>query len=74
MNSQKVDQTLKGAVAGFVAWVLYKFNVDPALIAATVPLLVGVLAVVSMRVGDKRLASFITTVEDVVVDAVEGSQ
>lgn len=55
---QVSDQSAKGGVIGIVMYFMVKYNVDPALIALTTPLIATVLAVVSKKVGDPELASF----------------
>lgn len=59
-NPQVADQTLKGAVVGAVAFLLSKWNVDPAAQAVFIPLVTAVLAYVSTKVGDPQVASFLT--------------
>lgn len=63
-DSQVTDQTLKGAVIGAVIFFLAKGNVDPSVQAAIIPALGAVLAVASTKIGDPKVASFITTLAE----------
>ena len=58
MNQQTKDQTTKGAVIGIFVYFASKYNLDPELVALLVPVLTGVLAWVSTKIGDKEIASF----------------
>jgi hypothetical protein len=52
------DQSAKGGVMGIAIYFMVKYNVDPALIAMATPLLAGVLAAASKKIGDPNVASF----------------
>lgn len=58
-NSQVTDQTLKGAVVGAVAYFLAKWDIDPEMQAAIVPVIIGALAWASTKVGNRTVASFL---------------
>jgi hypothetical protein len=58
VNKQSADQSFKGAVVGLVSYVLLKNNVDKEFVALLTPVLMGVLAWVSMKVGVKGKACF----------------
>jgi hypothetical protein len=58
-KSQLSDQSLKGAVLGLLSYFAMKVDLDPALIAMCMPVVAGVLAYASTRVGDPGAASFL---------------
>lgn len=53
---QTADQTLKGAIIGLVTYVAYKYGWDMQLIALSIPVVSGVLAYLSTRIGNKDTA------------------
>jgi hypothetical protein len=53
---QTADQTVKGGVMGLLMYVAMQYNVDPGLIAASTPVVAGVLAWLSTKIGDPELA------------------
>jgi hypothetical protein len=53
---QTADQTLKGAVIGLVTYVAYKYGWDMQLIALGIPVVSGVLALISTKVGNRSTA------------------
>jgi hypothetical protein len=55
---QRSDQTFKGAVAALVAYVLIQFGADDALVLVVTPVVTGLLAILSTKVGDPEMASF----------------
>jgi hypothetical protein len=59
VSNQIGDQTLKGAVVGVVAYVLNRLNVGAEAQAAFLPLVLWALALVSTKVGDPNVASFL---------------
>ena len=59
VKTQINDQTLKGAILGLVAYGMMKLNVPEELQAALYPLILWVLAVVSTKMGDPEVASFL---------------
>ena len=61
-RQQTTDQASKGGIVGIVLYLFMKWDVDPALIAMSTPVLVGLLSWVSTKIGDPTLASFIGTV------------
>lgn len=58
-NSQVADQTIKGAVLGAVAYVLVKWNVDAEAQAVVITAVTTVLAYLSTKIGDPKVASFL---------------
>jgi hypothetical protein len=69
-NYQVTDQTIKGAVVGAVAYALAKWNIDPELQAAVVPVIIGVLAWTSTKVGNHSVASFLDKAAEETPDVV----
>jgi len=61
---QTADQTLKGAVIALLAYVLNKYEVDPGIIALTIPVVAGVMAAVSTRFGNKNTACIFVSKDD----------
>jgi len=53
---QTVDQTLKGAVMALGSYVAHKNNVDPQIIALSLPVAAGLMAWVSTLLGNKNTA------------------
>lgn len=53
---QTADQTLKGAIIGLVTYVAYKYDLDMQLIALAIPVVSGLLALISTKVGNKSTA------------------
>jgi hypothetical protein len=53
---QTADQTLKGAVIALVTYVAYKYDLDMELIALAIPVVSGVMAWISTKVGNKNTA------------------
>ena len=53
---QTVDQTLKGSVLALGSYIAHKNNVDPQIIALSVPVAAGVMAWISTLVGNKNTA------------------
>ena len=70
-KSQLSDQSLKGAVMGLLSYIAMKVDLDPALIAMCMPVLAGVLAYASTRVGDPGAASFLAKAAKEAPAAVE---
>lgn len=58
MDTQFADHSLKGAVVGVITYLLARWQVDPALVAVLIPLLVAALGELSKRVGVKGVADF----------------
>ena len=56
---QTADQTLKGAVAALIMYILVKMGADNELVLIAGPIVTGVLAYLSRKVGDPTLASFL---------------
>ena len=61
---QTADQTLKGAFIGLVTYVAYKYDLDTQLIAFSIPVVSGVLALVSTRIGNKSTACLFVAKDD----------
>ena len=59
MRGQMADQTLKGAVAALVMYVATKLGADSQLVLLLAPVVTGLLAWASKKVGDPTLASFL---------------
>lgn len=57
-KTQTADQTLKGAVAALVVYVAMKLGADTELTLLLTPIVTGVLAFFSKKVGDPTVASF----------------
>jgi hypothetical protein len=57
-KTQVGDQIAKGGVMGLVVYFATKGDIDPELLAICMPLIAGVMAVVSSKVGDPAIASF----------------
>jgi hypothetical protein len=53
---QTADQTLKGAVLALSSYIAHKNDVDPQIIALSVPVAAGVMAWISTLVGSKNTA------------------
>jgi hypothetical protein len=72
MNSRKInkaqrqtaDQTVKGGIMGLLMYVAMQYNVDPGLIAASTPVVAGILAWLSTKIGDPELACLFIGKED----------
>lgn len=58
MKSQTADQTFKGAVAALVMYIAIKLGADSQLVLLLTPVVTGVLAHFSKKVGDPTIASF----------------
>ena len=61
---QTADQTLKGAVIALIVYVMNKYDVDPGLIAVTIPVAAGVMAALSTRFGNKNTACMFVSKDD----------
>jgi hypothetical protein len=61
---QTADQTLKGAIIGLVTYVAYKYNLDMQLIALSIPVVSGLLALISTRFGNKSTACLFVAKDD----------
>jgi len=53
---QTADQTLKGAVMALGSYVAHKNNVDPQIIALSLPVAAGLMAWISTLLGNKNTA------------------
>jgi hypothetical protein len=53
---QTADQTLKGAVIALVTYVAYKYDLDMEMVALAIPVVSGVMAWISTKVGNKQTA------------------
>ena len=64
-NRQTADQATKGGLMGLFTYLAIHYNVDPGLIAAGMPVVAGILAWLSTKIGDPELAClFIPKTED----------
>ena len=61
---QTADQTLKGAVIALVVYVATKYDWDMELVALVIPVVSGVLALVSTRIGNKDTACVFVAKDD----------
>lgn len=59
MKGQTADQTMKGALAAIILYFANKFGLDSELTLLIIPVVTGVLAWMSKKVGDPALASFL---------------
>lgn len=53
---QTADQTLKGAVIALVTYVAYKYGADMQLVALAIPVVSGLMAWISTKIGNKNTA------------------
>jgi hypothetical protein len=60
-TAQGVDQTLKGGLLGLFTYAAHYYDLDPGFVAAAMPVLAGVLAWLSSKLGDPHRASFVPT-------------
>lgn len=58
-RTQIGDQSSKGSVIGLIVYFMAKYGADAELIAVAVPVFALVLAWLSTRFGDPKVASFI---------------
>ena len=61
---QTADQTLKGAVIALIVYVMNKYDVDPGLIAVTIPVAAALMAALSTRLGNKNTACMFVSKDD----------
>lgn len=61
---QTADQTLKGAIIGFVTYIAYKYGWDMQLIALGIPVVSGLLAALSTKVGNRSTACLFISKDD----------
>lgn len=59
MRSQTADQTMKGAITALILYFLVKLGADEQLVLIVTPIITGLLAWVSKKVGDPEIASFL---------------
>jgi len=57
---QTLDQTGKGAIAALVIYILNKVGLDSDAVLVIAPVVVGLLAWASKKVGDPEIASFLS--------------
>jgi len=57
-KSQVGDQMAKGGIMALVVYFANKGDIDPELVAICMPLIAGIMAVVSTKIGDPAIASF----------------
>ena len=53
---QTADQATKGGALGLLTYLAMHYNVDPGLVAAAMPVVAGIFAWISTKVGDPELA------------------
>lgn len=53
---QTADQTLKGAVIALGSYIAHKYNVDPQIIALSIPVISALMAGLSTKVGNPNTA------------------
>jgi len=53
---QTADQTLKGAVIALGSYIAHKYNVDPQIIALSIPVASALMAWISTRLGNENTA------------------
>lgn len=53
---QTADQATKGGVMGLLTYLAMKYDVDPGLIAAAMPVVAAIFAWLSTKIGDPELA------------------
>ena len=53
---QTADQTLKGAVIALGSYIAHKYNVDPQIIALSIPVVSAVMALISTKLGNPETA------------------
>ena len=61
---QTADQTLKGAIIALVTYVGYKRGWDMQMVALAIPVVSGVLAYISTRIGNKNTACLFIAKDD----------
>jgi hypothetical protein len=61
---QTADQTLKGAIIALVTYVAYKKGWDMQLVALAIPVVSGILAIISTKIGNKSTACLFVAKED----------
>lgn len=61
---QTADQTLKGAFIGLVTYIAYKYDFDMQLISLSIPVVSGMLALLSTRIGNKSTACLFVAKDD----------
>ena len=61
---QTADQTLKGAVIALIVYVMNKYDVDPGLIAVTIPVAAALMAALSTRLGNNNTACMFVSKDD----------
>ena len=59
-KSQNLDQAVKGGAIGVWFYFATKNNLDPELVAVLTPVIAYALAHVSTKIGDPKVASFLT--------------
>jgi hypothetical protein len=61
---QTADQTLKGAVIALGSYVAHKYNVDPQIIALSIPVVSASMAWVSTKLGNPNTACLFVEKEE----------
>jgi len=60
---QTADQTLKGAVIALGSYIAHKYNVDPQIIALSIPIASALMAWISTRFGNENTACLLVEKE-----------
>lgn len=60
IGQQITDQTIKGGIVGLLTYAMASANLDAGLQASLVPVITAVLAYASTKIGDPKVASFLT--------------
>ena len=61
---QTADQTLKGAIIALATYVAYKYGADMQLVALAIPVVSGVMAWISTKIGNKNTACLFVSKTD----------
>lgn len=69
-KTQVGDQVAKGGIMALVVYLANKGDLDPELIAICMPLIAGVMAWVSCKIGDPAIASFFDAAKKAAIASV----
>lgn len=69
-KTQVSDQIAKGGIMALVVYFANKGDIDPELLAICMPLIAGVMAWVSTKIGDPAVASFFDAAKKVSAAAI----
>lgn len=59
-GQQITDQAIKGGIVGLLTYAMASANFDAGLQASLIPVITAVLAYASTKIGDPKVASFLT--------------